>query len=156
MQSHQGKFTNYNFQKDTQVETPAIPNAPSPYFSYSASALMSPQVISIKEDTKLDKTWNKMKEINTHHLPVTDENGKLIGVVSDRDLARIGEQIQVYTVKEVMTTDVIAATDTTPLKEILHVMVTEGISSVPIIDDSNKLIGIVTSTDVLKHFYNLS
>ncbi len=54
-----------------------------------------------------------------------------------------------WTVKDVMTENVISVTDTTPYKEIVQLLAQHAVSAVPVVDSARKVIGVVSEADLL-------
>lgn len=89
------------------------------------------------------------------HLLVADEEGRLVGVISDRDVLRCfglegspdRAKLEAITAGSLMSTDVITIEPTTPLAEAVSAMLVHGINCLPVIE-AGKLCGIVTSTDI--------
>lgn len=93
-----------------------------------------------------------MGKYELRHLPVAVD-GKLIGVVSDRDLNLV--QTLAYappdaiTVEDAMTPDPYAPTPDTPLVEVVRVMVDRKIGSAVVVD-AGEIVGIFTATDAMR------
>ncbi len=95
------------------------------------------------------------------HFLVTD-GGRLAGVVSDRDVIPYfgnngplePDDLKNVTVADLMSTDLITVSPTTPLAEAIEQMVNVGINSLPVVDGV-ELVGILTSTDVFLSFEQL-
>lgn len=51
-----------------------------------ARGLMTKKLITVKAETPMQKAYEVMKKNNIRHLPVIDMNGRLVGMISDRDL----------------------------------------------------------------------
>lgn len=81
------------------------------------------------------------------HLPVIDDRGRLVGVVSDRDLI---PSKRAHRVADVMTRDVVTTRPDVPASEAASVMLDHKISSVLVVNDDQKLVGMVTQTDYLE------
>jgi CBS domain-containing protein len=88
------------------------------------------------------------------HVPVEDENGRLVGLVTHRGLLRqlsrgsTARDATSMTVREIMKPNPTSVTSTTPTLEAIEIMRRTGIGCLPVVDD-NQLVGIVTSYDFL-------
>lgn len=89
-----------------------------------------------------------MDDLRIHHLPVVEDGRRLVGIVSDRDLYRAPPQAR--SVCEVMTTSIVTCTASASLADVAERMLRLRIDAMPITGHDGLLIGIVTSTDVLK------
>jgi len=89
------------------------------------------------------------------HVLVVDHEDKLVGVVSDRDVLRCfgfheGPKRSVLAgirVQELMSTDLVTVRPETPLEQAVTLMVEEGISCLPVLNEA-ELVGILTNTDL--------
>ena len=89
------------------------------------------------------------------HVLVVDHEGQLVGVVSDRDVLRcFGPQegpkrsvLAGIRVEELMSTDLVTVRPETPLEQAVTLMMDEGISSLPVLNET-ELVGILTNTDL--------
>lgn len=89
------------------------------------------------------------------HLLVADRDGRLVGVISDRDVLRCfgpegspdRAKLESITAESLMSTDVITIEPTTLLADAVSAMLVHGINCLPVIS-AGKLCGIVTSTDI--------
>ena len=99
--------------------------------------------------------YKKMKTDQIHHLPVV-ENGKAIGIVSDRDLQFVtmsGTSDQIKC-RDIMTEDPFVVSTSTPITDVARTMVDKRINSVLFNNSEGKVVGIFTSTDALKLLAN--
>lgn len=96
------------------------------------------------------------------HLPVVDPDGRLVGMLSERDLrARLGSELERFadtgrqlledTVESAMRPNPIAVHLGTPLREVLEVLVDDRIGALPVTEDGDRLVGIVSYVDVLAY-----
>jgi len=84
-------------------------------------------------------------------LPVVDESGVLVGIVTSWDLAiSIGSGCR--TVAEIMTRKVITADEGEPVESVARKLEEHGISGVPVVDSGRRVIGIITTDDISKLF----
>lgn len=98
-----------------------------------------------------------------HHIPITSVHGTLVGMLSYRDLLQhVPELISTADTRqashkhaaEIMTPRVISATPTTEIREIARVMLEEQIHAVPILDQTRRLVGILSTQDLLHGIAN--
>ena len=93
-----------------------------------------------------------MTEKGIGSLPVLDADGKLVGIVTERDFAlALAGVLMDETVEDVMIKDVITTTPGTPIESCSKIMVRNNLRRIPVVEEG-KLIGIVTSTDILRFF----
>ncbi len=85
-------------------------------------------------------------------MPVTDEVGRVIGVVTELDLlkaAEEGKELVKTTAEEIMSTGVLTADVDTPVSELIKIMTEKNLIRVPV-TDKGVLVGVVARCDVLK------
>jgi CBS domain-containing protein len=129
-----------------------------------ARELMTPSPQTVRWDATIGAAWKLMKDQKIRHLPVLDGTGRLVGIVTDRDLRQvifepsIQEQLgnlpralHVLTVKEVMTWGVITVQPEAEIREAVRIMHEQRIGALPVVV-GGRLVGILTETDVLKVF----
>jgi acetoin utilization protein AcuB len=126
--------------------------------------IMSPNVVSISMYDPFSEVEAKMRQYGIRHLPVLDWNGKLTGLITQRDLFRIcpprisedgsrfymKEDLDEYILRHVMIKNPYCLKPEDHLAEALFVMADKRLGCIPIIDDEKNLIGIVTRTDIIK------
>ena len=123
------------------------------------SDLMSTDVVTTGKNDVLSVADDLMKTHRFRHMPVLDEDGRLAGLVSQRDLLLnalvralgfgtvAGDKMKgKIAVKEVMTNDVLTTTPHTPLGEAAGLMADRKIGCLPVVDNG-KLVGILTEGD---------
>ncbi len=113
--------------------------------------VMSENVETIAESRPADEAWELMRLRGIHHLVVTGPGG-VIGVLSARDLGgRRGESLRDgKLVADVMTPYVVTADPRAPVRSAANLLRGRSIGCLPIVDKRNKLVGIVTITDLLE------
>ncbi len=110
-----------------------------------AESFIIRDVVTVTPDDSIETARSIMKEMNISGLPVVVE-GRLVGIITRRDVyfAEDGNQA----VKEVMTKDVITVSpDITP-QEARKIMSRYKIEKLPVVDDSGRLVGLITAKDV--------
>jgi len=128
---------------------------------------MSRHPITVRPDVPIHEALQIMRREKIRRLPVLDENGKLVGIVAEKDLLYASpssaKALNVYelqyllaklTVGDVMTRNVITVTEFTPLEEAARIMVDNKIGALPVMR-GDQLVGIITETDIFKVFLEL-
>jgi len=116
---------------------------------------MSTDLFTVQPDDLIDLAASAMDWRHIRHVPVEDEAGRLVGLVSHRGLIhllanRIGEKdIGVITVKEIMVPKPFTVSPSTPTLLAIELMREHRIGCLPVVD-GDQLVGIVTSYDFLK------
>lgn len=129
------------------VEAGELPAGDDP----QVGALMSEVLICASPDTSLQDASSSCDTAGVRHLPVV-RDGELVGVVSDRDLRAAAHSgtADPLVVKDLMATEVETIEVGSRLSQAARRMADVAISSLPVVD-GGRLVGIVTSTDVMKH-----
>ena len=112
---------------------------------------MSPQVEWIAPDICLRDTAKKMETTGVGSLPV-EENDKLIGIITDRDITcrAVAEARDAATtsVREVMSKEITFCYDDQDVAEAAKIMEEKQIRRLPVLDRDERLVGILTLTDL--------
>jgi acetoin utilization protein AcuB len=112
---------------------------------------------SIGVDQVLAKAHAMMREHNIRHLPVLT-GGKLVGLLTDRDLALVeslkGVDPKMVTVEEAMSGVVYAVSPETPLDEVVETMAEHKYGSA-VVMQNGKVVGIFTTVDVCRSLAEL-
>lgn len=122
-----------------------------------AAQVMTPSPVCIRPDATFSELLDLLHTNRFRHFLVTDPEGKLLGVVSDRDVLRLmgrdprspsaRERLDQTLAGEWMSHDVIAVFPGTPLIQVVRTVLHYGISCVPVVE-AGFPIGIITSTDL--------
>jgi CBS domain-containing protein len=122
-----------------------------------AAQIMSHPVTLLHQGSAVAEAWRMLQRHGIHQAPVLDDAQRLIGMVNERDLLtvididgdRVLENLK-RRVGDVMTTPVVAAAPVTDIRRIAAAMLEGGLSAVPILNESERIVGIVSRTDVLR------
>jgi CBS domain-containing protein len=106
--------------------------------------IMSAPVACIDATATGDAAWNEMRMQSSHHL-VVKQGRDIVGIVSSRDLAQGRDRL----VAELMTRDVVTADPETTVHKAANLLRGRYIGCLPIVDHG-KLVGIVTTSDLLE------
>ena len=130
---------------------------------------MTIDVITVDEDTSMMKASIIMKERKIRCLPVVDKKGKLVGIVSDRDLKDAAPSkattLDVYElnyllasmkIKDIMSENVVFLRPDETVEFAAILMLENKISSLPVVNEKDALVGIITQTDIFKVLINIA
>ena len=118
----------------------------------SVKEIMTRDVISISPKYSIKESVNVMTENGIGSLPIVDKQGKLVGIVTERDFAlALAGSLSNETVGDIMVKDVITTTLGTPIESCSKIMVRNNLRRIPVVEE-DKLVGIVTSTDIVRFF----
>jgi CBS domain-containing membrane protein len=125
--------------------------------------LMTPMAIPVRAGDDLATLVRQMADLGVRHIPVVDDAGCLVGLVTHRDLLRralvnpdltLDEQRDLLghmRVEQVMTTQVEAATPEQDVCEVARTMLQNKFGCMPVVE-GRKLIGILTEGDFVRYF----
>ena len=129
---------------------------------------MNPNVITVDADDSMLDATKILKEHNIRHLPVV-EKGKLVGVITDRDLKRASPSdattleahellylIATIKVREIMTKNPITVPYNYTIEEAAELLLQAKISGMPVVDKDGDVIGTITQTDLFKVLISLT
>ena len=117
-----------------------------------AAGLMTPRYIAIKANITVGQALKFIrgehaKDVETLYIVyVVDQLKRLIGLVSLRDLLEHDDD---EIIKNIMETDIISVHDDTDQEETAKIFITYGFLAVPVVDENNVLLGIVTYDDII-------
>lgn len=125
--------------------------------------VMVKDALSVTPETTMEQALNEMLLNNVRHLPVLDQTGKLVGVITDRDmrlmldspLLRLDEDLStrllhVHYVQEHMQTTLVTISPDDSLKKAIRLMMLEGIGALPVVNQEGLMQGLITTTDLLR------
>jgi len=124
---------------------------------------MTKDVFHIGPDTSMMKASRLMKDKNIRRLPVLDDNQRVIGIISDRDIKEASpskattlDMHELYyllselKVKDIMTKNPHCAREKDSVEGVALILMEKGFGGMPVVDDDNKLVGIITESDIFK------
>jgi CBS domain-containing membrane protein len=140
--------------------------------SWLAREIMTQDVVSVKADTDIHEAGRLLIRNKISGMPVVDNDNRVVGMISISDLLKFAgiprghvfnDVIMKYIlrkpvprhgagkkVKDTMSTSVISAFPDTTVKKIAAILDKKGIKRVPVVDEKNKLVGIVSRGDILR------
>jgi CBS-domain-containing membrane protein len=120
--------------------------------------LMTTEVIAVSRDTELREAARLMFRNRVSGLPVTEPDGTLIGIITEADFLRLeverqeGARDQVATVGEVMSIGVVTIRPEMEIYEAAKIMTVQEVRRLPVVDDDNRLLGVISRADIVSIF----
>lgn len=117
-----------------------------------AKDLMTKNVITVKEDTSVVELAKILYENQISGVPVVDSQGKVVGVVTEKDILNIifSGNVQHTKVGDIMSRNVIKFSPDTDIDKVALAISEHNIRRVIIVDKDNKVVGIVSRRDIIK------
>lgn len=116
---------------------------------------MTRNVIYFSPDETIGAAHTMMKHFNIRHLPIV-RDGELQGIISDRDILK---EMQNYKdmnyipekrLIEIMNAQVLTCSHTASVAQAADLMLNATIDCLPVVNNENQLVGIITSSDILR------
>jgi acetoin utilization protein AcuB len=126
----------------------------------TVSKIMTEHVVTLSPEASVQDAIKAFTEHTFRHLPVVDHAGKLLGILSDRDVLRAAARTAATDARRpvradaVMTRDVRTGTPDMTIATAVQIVVFLRVNSLPIVDETGRLRGIVTTTDLLSALYD--
>jgi CBS domain-containing protein len=119
-------------------------------------AVMTPRVVAVTSVTFLPEVAQIMLQEDVGALPVVQEDGTLLGIITDRDITvravAEGRDINQTQVAEVYTMeDLVTVTPETDINEAHQIMAEHQVRRLPIVETDNRLVGMVSLADLAHH-----
>ena len=133
------------------------------------SRSMTRQVITVAPDDGIFKAQELMAENRIRHLPVIEQDGRLIGIVTDRDIRSAlpykffkaspseeeKKKFSELKIKDIMSQNPITISPTYTLQDALLVIQDARVGALPVVDENGILSGIISVRDLLRAFINV-
>jgi IMP dehydrogenase len=115
-----------------------------------ADELIIRDVVTASPDQTVRDVDKMMSRQGVSGAPVVDDDGKVLGIISGTDIRPYLEVGESDAVREAMTDEVVTATEDVSPREALELMYEHKIERVPIVDEANRLVGLVTMAGILQ------
>jgi CBS-domain-containing membrane protein len=147
--------------------------------SIVAGDVMTKDVVSVKEDARLEEVAQTMGLKEIAGVPVVDDDNRVVGVISEKDfLARMGGKktgsfIEIVALclrtkgciaipmreqraQEIMTSPAVTVSEDATVSDITDMLIAKNINRLPVTDRKNRLVGIVTRADIIHSYFSLN
>jgi len=111
--------------------------------------LLDRDVVTASPQQTIDSVWKSMTEQSTSGIPIID-NGKLVGIISRRDIRPIVKSEPNKKIGDVMTRNVVTAHESVTIDKAIDIMYENKVERLPIINDKGNLLGIITMQSILE------
>jgi len=129
---------------------------------------MTKNVITVRPDDTVSKVIDVMSQNNVRRVPVTDDDNNIQGVVtlnlinknspsnaSSLSVFEINYLLNKILIKDIMYKDYVVVRPDMLLEEAASLMVEKSVGCAPVVDNNNKVVGIITRIDILSSFVDL-
>lgn len=127
------------------------------------SMIMTSPVITLKKSDSLEKAEHIFKKHHIRHIPIVTDK-VIVGMLSYTDLLRLSFAdytddfsddadalvYNMFTIKQIMKRKIVSVSTSNSIKEVAEILAREEFHALPVVDN-NKLVGIVTTTDLIKY-----
>ena len=130
-----------------------------------AKQIMTSPVFTLPPTTPLSEAWQIIQTNRFRHIPILSKAGRLIGILSDRDVLHATIQMASTSsprsnrepatpIQDVMIKNILSATPETEIRTIARIMFEERIGAMPLVDATEEVVGILTRSDILRTVVN--
>lgn len=153
----------------------AVDHAFERHVGLTCAEIMARDLVTVAYGTELEEAWNKLRAHKIKALPVVDSFGRLVGILTvadylrqmdDTSAAGLAMRLQgllrrtpgmtsekAEVVGQIMTAQVYAARTDTPISELVHRLSDSGMHHIPVLDDTARVVGMVTQSDLIAALY---
>lgn len=130
---------------------------------------MTTDVVSVRPDTSLLKIGKLMRDNNVRRVPVLDDAGRVVGIISDRDVRDASPSkattLDMYEMhyllaeikaRDIMTANPVTIKPTDTVEKAAMLMLDKKIGGLPVVDENGALAGIISDQDVFKALVNIT
>ena len=124
--------------------------------------IMTKDPMCVRRDQKISDVWCILSQGRVHHLPVVDDEGLLVGIISTLDVTKLGicplEDGNILAkqfldgrlaVEQLMQHKVISISDRASVRDAARMLSAGTFHCLPVVSEDRQLVGIVTSTDLI-------
>ena len=170
-----GTFVDIQENELVRIYNLAVDHAFERHMAVSCGDVMARDIVTVTSATELEQAWNLLRRHKVKALPVVDDSRRIIGIVTVADFLRqlddttaagLATKLQgllrrtpgvnaekARVVGQIMSTEVRTAREETPVAELVHQLSDRGLHHVPVVDEREELVGMVTQSDLIAALY---
>ncbi|MEM0260887.1 MAG: CBS domain-containing protein [Sulfolobales archaeon] len=118
-----------------------------------ASDVMTPNPITVDPDTTVVDIAKIMSDLKIGSVVVVNSRGDIIGIITSHDIiskvVALGKDPNLVTASDIMSKPVIYVEESTPISEIVELMIRHGKRHIPVVNKEKKLVGIIAEYDII-------
>ncbi len=117
----------------------------------TAGAIMTTDLVTVRPDASIEDAIEILLNQQISGLPVTDDDGRLVGVITEFALLAVAydKRVKNHTVSQHMTRDVITVDIDDPISRMADLCIVHRVRRVPVMKDG-RLVGVIARRDVLR------
>ncbi len=126
-------------------------------FQTTIQSIMSDELITVKPQTKLEDFEHLFQRRGFHHLPVEDDDKRLVGIISTEDVSRSTRFFankDSITAQHIMTGQPTTIVANTTIVEAVKVFMEHKFRALPVVDEADNFVGIITPYDLMREMMN--
>lgn len=170
-----GTFVDIQENELVHIYELAVDHAFKRHMAVSCGDVMARDVVTVTAATELEQAWNLLRSHKVKALPVVDDFRRVVGIVTVADFLRqlddttaagLATKLQgllrrtpglnagkAEVVGDIMSTEVRTAREETPVAELVHQLSDRGLHHIPVVDERETLVGMVTQSDLVAALY---
>ena len=120
--------------------------------------VMTSKVVTLSPHHNFNEAANLMNDRFFRHCVVVDTHGKIVGVISDRDILRAlarNPNSRTKSLDQIMTHNPVTVRRNTSITDAVGKIISKRINCLPVVEQDGSVCGIVTSTDLLRSYQQL-
>lgn len=114
------------------------------------SEIMSKKLLELDGRLSVKEAWEQIKKHEIKYFPIISGEGKLLGILSEREILRELQEGGKKTLRELASDHTLCAAPDTDIVEVIKVFSNQKIEAVPVVDSKEKVVGILTQNELFQ------
>ena len=134
-----------------EADCPVLTVRSGPVDRHVAGYWMTSSPLTASPEDRLATIQKRMTEGKFRSMPIL-KDGRLVGIITDRDIRQKSGNLDTVTADAVMTREVLTVTPKTSVWDAARLLAERKIGAMPVLDQHGAVVGVVTTTDLLRAF----